>query len=253
MASKNFLQYGSKHACKVVILLLLLISMQSAAQQKFNYSQFSLKHRLTFGPVFSKFNNHPKMTTDTKAKLGFNVAYKAELFLGRRTNLTGGLEYISQGFTFRGYYEKYGHTYLFDETFPYTHEVRFNELQLPVGLKLALNSEKEHAWTPFLFGHIAPRYIMNSYFVITNDSTGTSPYDGKGNLGFQYQFLARGFNFSYGLGIGIQKNFRTTGRAFIIEFCYRRGYSRLHYEGFEESNDLNIKDSSLGITIGMRI
>jgi hypothetical protein len=89
--------------------------------------------------------------------------------------------------------------------------------------------------------------------VITNDSTNTAPFDAKGDLDFQYQFLFKKFNFVYDLGIGFQKNYRTTGRAFIFEVCYRRGYSPLHYTGDGQSNDLNIKDASLSFTIGLRI
>jgi hypothetical protein len=236
-----------------VVLLLLLFPAGIAAQQTFSYRKFSVKHRITLGPVISFHTNHPKMTTEGKSKAGFNFAYKTELFLGRRTNLIGGLEYLSQGLSFRGYFKKPGYTYLFDETFPYTHEIRYNELQLPVGLKLALNSEKERAWTPYLIGQIAPRYIISSYFVVTNDSTSTTAYDGKGDLGFQYEYLTPRFNFVYNLGIGFQKNNRTNGRAFIIDISYRRGYSRLHYSGYQGSNDLHIKDAALSITIGMRI
>jgi hypothetical protein len=108
--------------------LLVVLNLSVQAQQTFSYSQFSIKHRITFGPAFSFFKNHPKMTVDTKAKVGFNAAYKMELFLGRRTNLLAGLEYMTQGLTFRGYYDAPGYTYVFDESFAYTHEIRFSDI-----------------------------------------------------------------------------------------------------------------------------
>ncbi len=154
---------------------------------------------------------------------------------------------------FNGYYVDTGHTYLFDQTFPYTHELRFNEVQLPLGLKLALNSEKDHPASAYVFGGVGARYIFNSYAVISSDSTDTSPYDGKSNIGFEHQFVAKGFNaFFYG-GFGVQKNFRSSAKAVFFELTYKYGISRIHYSGYRNSNNLNIKNNSLAITIGLRI
>lgn len=237
----------------VLLFILFLFPLNSFSQQTFSFGPGSLKHRISFGPVVSFFKNHPKHTVDTKAKMGFNFAYKAEIFLGRKTNLLTGLEYMTQGVKFRGYYKADGFTYLFDETFPYTHEVRFNEIQLPIGLKLSLNKEKDKAATPYFFGGIGARYIFSSYTVITNDSTDVSPYDGKGTLGFEHHWIAKGFNVFFSGGFGVQKNYRVTGRAVFFEFTYKYGISRLHYSGYQNSNDLKIGNNNLAITVGLRL
>jgi hypothetical protein len=235
------------------LLLIVIPSFVFAQKNSEPYKTFKVKHRINFGPVVSLYKNDPHHTINTKAKPGANVAYKAEILLGRKTNLLLGLEYESQGLIFSGYYKDTGYTYLFDKTFPYTHELRFNEVQLPVGLKLGLNREKEHPSTAYVFGGVGARYIFNSYSVITNDSTETSPYDGKSNIGFEHEFVAKGFNaFFYG-GFGIQKNFRASAKAVFFEFNYKYGISRLHYSGYQNSNNLNIKNNSLAITVGFRI
>lgn len=231
---------------------LILLPAIVFAQDGEPYRKGKVKHRVSFGPVISMYKNDPHFSKNTKAKFGANVAYKAELLLGRKTNLMVGLEYMSQGLKFNGYYTDTGYTYLYDETFAYTHEIRYNEAQVPIGLKLAFNSEKEHPFTGYLFGGIGFRYIFNSYFVIASDSLGTTPYDGKGNLDFEHQLVTKSLNGFYHGGLGIQKNYRNSGRAFFLEATYKYALSRLHYAGFKNSNNINIKEGNLAITVGLR-
>jgi hypothetical protein len=236
----------------VKLILLLLLSFPSYSQQVESRKPSILRHRISVGPVFSFYKNDPHFAVNTKSKIGANVAYKTEILLGRRTNVLLGLEYMSQGLKFNGYYADTGYTYLFDETFAYTHELRYNELQLPVGLKLALNSEKEYAATPYLIGGVGARYIFNSYITISSDSTETSPYDGKGSIGFEHELFAKGLNAFFFGGIGIQKNYRSTAKAIFFELTFKRGFSRIHYEGYQKSNNINIRDRNLAITLGLR-
>ena len=238
---------------RYLTLFFIAIVFNLNAQDGQPYRKGKVKHRISAGPAKSFYINHPQHTQGTKAKLGFSVSYKSEILLGRKTNLLLGLEYMSQGLTFNGYYRLPGYSYLYDGTFPYTHELRYNELQLPVGLKLAFNKEKDHPATGYFFGGVGARYIFNSYMVISNDSTDTSPYDGKSSIDFEHQFVTKGMNAFFDLGLGVQKNFRNSGKAVFFEFTYKYGISRIHYTGYQNSNDLYIKDANLAITIGLRI
>jgi len=235
----------------VKTMLLLCLPLFSFSQE--GRKEKKLKHRISAGVVITKFKNDPHFSINTKAKAGANIAYKAEYPVSRKTNLMVGLEYMSQGLSFNGYYEDTAHTYLFDETFSYKHELRYNEFQLPIGLKLALNSEKEYPYSGYLFGGIGFRYIFGSYVVISSDSTNTTPYDGKGNIGFEHELVTKGFNAFYQGGIGIQKNFRATGKSVFLELTYKRGFSRIHYSGYRNSNNINFRDNNLAITVGLRL
>ena len=239
---------------KQVILLFILVPAFSFSQDSQPYSKGKIRHRISLGPVISIYKNDKNHTLNTKAKAGFNAAYKAEILLGRRTNLLVGLEYMTQGLKFNGYYLDTGYTYLYDQTFSYTHEIRYNEVQIPIGLKLAFNREKENGATPYLLGGIGFKYIFGSYTVISSDSLGTTPYDAKGkNVGYEHGLISKQFNAFYHLGLGLQKNFRNSGRAVFIEMTYKYSLSRLHYTGFENSNNLKIKESNLAITVGFRL
>jgi hypothetical protein len=237
--------------CLSGVFLCLLLNLHSYGQE--GRKESKLKHRISAGAIVSLFKNDPHFSTGTKAKIGGNICYKTELLLGRKTNLLLGLEYLSQGLHFQGYYEKPGYTYLYDESFAYRHEIRYNEIQLPIGLKLSFNSDKESAATPYLFGGIGFRYIINSYVVISNDSTETTPFDGKGSIGFEHELLFPGFNAFYQGGLGVQKNYRTTSKAIFFEITFKRGFSRIHYPGNANSNNINFRDNNLAFTLGIRL
>jgi len=251
MQNKVKMKFSVKLCVSVVKIFLLLLPLCSYSQEGRKPSR--LKHRISAGPVISLFKNDPHFTINTKAKAGANVAYKTEILLGRKTNVLLGLEYMSQGLKFNGYYADTGFTYLYDETFAYTHELRYNEVQLPIGLKLAFNGDKESPYTGYLFGGIGFRYIFSSYVVISSDSTETTPYDGKGTIGFEHELVMKGFNAFYHGGLGIQKNYRATGKSVFLELTFKRGFSRIHYTGHENSNNINFRDNNLAITFGLRL
>lgn len=222
------------------------------AQDPSDFRKGAVKSRVSAGPVMSFYKNHPQHTINTKAATGFCASYKSEILLGRKISFLIGMDYFNQGLSFRGYYSAPGNTYLFDKTFAYTHEIRMQEIQIPIGFKRAFNNEKDNFYTSYFFGGAGARYLFGSYYVITNDSTGTVVYDGKGTMGFEYESLAKGLNVFLLGGLGTQYNFRTTARALFFEITYKYGISRLHYEGYQNSNNLNIKESHIAFNVGLK-
>lgn len=236
-----------------ILLFIIAIAFNLNAQDGMPYRKGKVKHRLSLGPAKSFYKNHPQHTSATKAQLAFTASYKSEILLGRRTNILIGLDYFTQGFTFKGYYKAANYTYLFDETFAYTHEVRVQEAQLPLALKICFNSEKEHFYSPYFIGGVGARYVFASYSVISNDSTGLTVYDAKDNIDFENQRVLKGLNAFYQGGLGLQYNMRKTGRAIFFECTFRYAISRLHYDGNNKTNNLNIKDNQLVFMIGFRL
>ena len=234
-------------------LFILAIAFNLNSQDGQPYRKWKVKHRLSVAPVKSFYKNHPKHTSGTKAQIGFCASYKSEILLGRKTNILIGLDYFNQGLKFKGYYKADTYTYIFDESYAYLHEVRIQEVQVPLMLKICFNSEKEHFYTPYFLGGIGARYIFGSYSVISNDTTGLTVYDAKDNVDFENQRLQKGLNAFYQGGLGLQYNFRDSGRAVFFEFTYRYSISRLHYDGNNHTNNLNIRDSHIVFALGMRL
>ncbi len=253
---------------KITAVVLFIWSfLPISAQDTYSYHKGKIKHRISAGPVLSFYKNHPQHTVNTQAETGFCASYKMEIAIERKTGLLVGLEYLSHGLTFQGYYSAPGNTYLFDRTFAYTHEIRVQEIQLPIAYKKAFNLEKDNFYTPYFFLGVGARYIIGSYYVITNDSTGDVVYDGKGSMDFEHQAatqivnklfkgvhqtITREYNAFFQGGLGTQYNFRNSAKSIFFEITYKYGISRLHYEGYQNSNDLNIKDSHWGFTVGVK-
>jgi hypothetical protein len=236
-----------------LFLLLILLPLLSLSQEGMPYRKGKVKHRLSVGGIKSFYQNHPEHTVNIKAKFGFDASYKAELLMGRKANLLIGLEYQNTGLTFNGYFSKPGYTYLFDRTYAYTHDIRIQEVQLPLAIKISFNSEKEHFYSPYFIGGIGARYIFGSYTVISNDSTGVTVFDAKDNIDFENQLLLKGLNAYFQAGLGLQYNIRNSARAFFFEFNYKYDISRIHYDGNDHSNDLNIRDGHLIFSVGFRL
>ena len=249
---------------KIISLILCLGCTHFILAQDPNaYRAGTVKHRLSLGPVASFYKNHPQHTVNTQGQVGFCASYKAEFVLKGKTNFIIGMDYMNEGLTFQGYYSKPGYTYLFDNTFAYTHDIRFQEIQIPLGLKKSFTIEKDKYYSAYALLGVGGRYLFSSYYVISNDSTGDVVYDGKGNMEFEYQTVTKllngkgkrftkGFNAFIQCGLGGQYNYRETGRAIFIEVVYKYGISRLHYQGYDFSNDLNIKDSHLVFNLGLK-
>jgi len=236
-----------------LFLVLLFFSNSIFAQQELSrHRSRKLKHRISAGPVISFYKNNTLHTVNTKAKAGFNAAYKCEIPLARKTNLLVGMEYMSQGLKFNGYFSAPNHTYLFDQTFSYSHDIQYQEVQLPLAFKIALNPEKEKVWSSYIFVGTGFRYLVKSTAFIESDSTQETVMDGPTNLTFENHIVEKHFNAFLQAGFGFQKNFSKTGHALFFEFTYKYNISRLHYVGYNNSNNLNIKDNNLAICIGIR-
>ena len=247
----------------LLFILCIICLLPLCAQDPSDYKRGAVKSRISLGPVLSFYKNHPMHTADTKALSGFSASYKSEILLGRKINILIGLEYFSQGLSFRGYFSAPGSTYLFDKTFAYTHEIRVQEIHIPIGFKRAFNLEKDNLYTSYYFGGLGARFIIGSYYVINNDSTGNVVFDGKANLNFEHHLLSdifqRGENskinrlntFIFG-GLGTQYNLRASAKAVFFELTYKYGISRLHYQGYQNSNDLNIKESHIMFNLGLK-
>lgn len=246
-----------KNSC--IILFCILNTTFVFAKNEYPFKRGTYKSRLSIAPVKSFYKNNTFHTINTKAKAGFLISYKGEYFLGKKVNLIGGLEYYTEGFTFQGYYELPGYTYVYDETFPYTHNVSIQEINMPIGIKFAFNLEEDNYFTPYYTGGLSIRYITSSQNYIVNDSLGVTVYEDKGdvafenNIGLLFKSKARrklnGFLYS---GFGLQYNFRGTATALYFEMNYRLGLSRFNYRGNDKSNNLNIGNSNLVFSFGVR-
>lgn len=238
---------------KIIVILLATVctGFSSFAQEGF-YFQPVLKNRVSTGAVFSFFGKDPHVAKNIHPLFGFTVAYNAEIELVDNTSILTGLTYTNQAVKFNGYYVAPGHTYLFDETFAYSHRLRFQSIQLPIAVKFNLNVEEDHPFTPYFFAGLGFSYIFKAKVSVVSDSTEKNVYKGPVDLGYENHLIHKKVNTFFQGGIGIQRNLRKKERALFLDLIYKMDISRLQYNGYENSNHVRMRNSNLSIVMGLK-
>jgi hypothetical protein len=239
-------------AKKIIVLLATLIYTGTSSGQGIYYQTISLKHRISGGAMLSFFGKDPHALTKVNPLFGFTAGYASEIDIIDNLNLLVGLTYTNQALQFNGYYVAPGHTYIFDNSFAYTHRLRFQNIQLPISLKFNLNTEADNAYTPYLMLGFGFSYLYNAKASITSDSTGNRIYNGKADLAFENFVFNKKFNSFFQGGFGIQKNMRKKEKALFLDFIYKYDIARLYYTGHEDSNAIRFRNSSLSVVVGLK-
>jgi hypothetical protein len=239
-------------AKKIILLLAAVVYTVTCFSQGLYYQTVSLKHRVSAGPMLSFFGKDPHALTNVNPLFGFTISYNSEIDIIDNLSLLVGLTYANQAVQFNGYYVAPGHTYIFDNSFAYTHRLRFQSLQLPINLKFNLNTETDHFYTPYFLLGFGFNYLYSAKTSITSDSTGNKIYSGKTDLAFENFVFSKKFNSFFQGGFGIQKNMRKKDRAIFLDLIYKYDISRLYYEGYENSNAVRFRNSSLSIVVGLK-
>jgi hypothetical protein len=239
-------------AKKIILLLAAVVYTGACFAQGRYYQTVSLKHRISAGPVLSFFGKDPHALTNVNPLFGFTGSYNSEIEIIDNLNLLAGFTYANQAVQFNSYYVAPGHTYIFDNSFAYTHRLRFQSIQLPISLKLDLNSEADNPYTPYFLLGFGFSYLYSAKTAITSDSTENKVYSGKTDLSFENFVFGKKFNSFFQGGFGIQKNMRKKERALFLDLIYKYDVSRLSYTGYENSNNAHFRNSSVSIFLGLK-
>lgn len=207
--------------------------------------------RIYVGAVVPFFNNNPDHTADTKSATSVNIGFKRTFKLFT-SGVETGLEYVNEGLSFNSYYFAPGFSKLYDKTFPFSHEIRINELQLPVVFKQSFGKETKNKATPYFAVGWAWRYLMYCSTSIISTTDGIQVYDGKTDISFEYGFPWKHFGSLLLGGFGLQFNNLQTQSALFFEANYKYGISRFHYAGHINTNNLLIHDSNITINVGYK-
>jgi hypothetical protein len=239
-------------AKKIVLLLAAVVYTGTCIGQGIYYQTLSLKHRIGTGPMISFFGKDPHAFTNVNPLFGFTISYNSEIDIIDNLNLLVGLTYMNQAVQFNGYYVAPGHTYIFDNSFPYTHRLRFQSIQLPISIKLNLNAEADHSYTPYFLLGFGFSYLYNAKASVTSDSTENKVYSGKTDLSFENYLFNEKFNSFFQGGFGVQKNMRKKERALFLDIIYKYDISRLYYTGHENSNNIHFRNTNVSVVVGLK-
>lgn len=236
--------------CILSIWALLALQFYATAQGE-TYKKKRTNKRIYIGTLAAFYSNNPDHTIDTKGKTSFNFGFK-RTFNIFTTNIDVGLEYVNQGFSFNSYYFAPGYSKLYDKTFPFTHNIRMNELQVPILLKQPLGKESKNKVSSYLALGWAWRIIMYSRTSIASTNDGIQVYDGLTDINFKYPFPWKHFGSLLQAGLGLQFNNLHTHTALFFETYYKLSISPYIYTGNVNTNNLLIKDSNISINVGYK-
>jgi hypothetical protein len=207
--------------------------------------------RLYAGAVIPFYTNNPDHTAETRGGFAFNIGFK-RTFRIFDNSLETGLEYVNHEVSFRSYYFAPGYSKLYDKTFPFIHDLKINELQLPIIFKQTFGKETKHQATSYFTVGWIWRYFVYSSTSIQSINDGIQVYDGKTDVTFEYPFPWAHFGSLLQGGLGLQFNNIQKQTALFFEVNYKYGISRFHYVGNGNTNDLFIKDSNISINVGYK-
>lgn len=237
---------------KIILVLILAFAHKTNCVAQGYYFRFPpVHHRFSAGGTFSFFSKDPHVVKSIRPLIGYCANYSAEIEIFDKASLMIGLSYTSLAAQFQAYYAAPGYTYVFDGTFAYTHRLRYQMVQLPIGMKFNFNSEADNFFTPYGLLGIGFSYILSAKTTIVSDSTDTRVYKGNADLTNENAALLKKLNSFAQAGLGIQKNNRNNGRALFLEFSYKYDVSRLHYGGYQNSNRINFRNSNVSVIVGV--
>ncbi len=237
----------------IVLLIcggLMCVNMNAHAQARMGTKK-KFRHQLAAGPLVSFYKGDPNFSTNIKSNIGFIGNYTLEKIRKTNTNHTLGVSYVNQKLSFNGYFADSGHTYLYDDTFPYAHEIIIQELRVPLGVKVYFGNNIRTPTRAYYLGGAGARIIFKSYNVIINDSTETSAYEGPGDIDFENKSVNKNINTFIFSGLGLQYTNRESGRSAFFQINFSYGIARLNYHGDGNSNEDYFKNNTLTFLVGI--
>jgi len=232
----------------VIVLFSSVLTLN--AQDIASSGKPKVNKRLYGGFIFPIFTNNPYHTTGTSSSFSFNLGFK-RTFIFASSKFDIGIEYLNQGLSFQSYYFAPGYSVLYDKSFPFLHDLRIQELQLPVLYRYMFGKETRNKTTPYLTIGWALRFIAYATSTIQS-SDGILVFDDQTDLGFENPFITSRLSSMWQASFGLQFNNVKTLKAFYVELGYKLGTSRYHYVGNGTSNDLMIKDSNVTLNFGYK-
>lgn len=235
---------------RITTILLLTILTHLASAQEYKVKKF--KKRVYFGPVIASYKNNPDFTVNTRPRMSVDLGVRFEYMFNGYNSLCFAAEYLTHGLSFDSYHFESGQITLYDKTFPFHHQVRLHEAQLPILFKYNLQRENDKPRNTYFLIGWGYRYILSSYAYITKISTGRAAWEGNIDATAEHDlFFKRGSSMLMA-GFAIEKNNLRKEKGIYLEFLYKYGLSRFQYNGSGTAAPFFIKDSFTCITVGIK-
>ena len=221
------------------------------AMTKYEKRIYSFSVAGGFGYSFDKVDE--RHSEPSKSGLAMTGMFRFHFFATPNVHIQIGFENLSQKMNFNTYYFADGHSQFYDRSFGYTHHIRTYELYIPILGRVGFAGQEDNARSIFyLEGGYAIKTFLAASGTITQNSTGKDVWGGTTELTFEHWFLSEQTSSDILIGMGLDKRIGWTNRFFSFELLFRYNFSRMHYVGNYNTNDLMIKNSCMTFQVGYR-
>ena len=237
-----------------ISFLLILIQAQTGFAQLNQTARQKPKFMIMFSGIISLYHNDPRITANTSPLPGYSLSVRSEFPIAKDLKLVTGLEIISQGLTFDSYYFAPGSSVLFDKNYIYNHNIRCNEIAIPLLIRMNLTPREEAAFHTFYVSlGWELKYNLSARSTIINSNDGSLLYDGPVSLSYENHFLNQDIGNYIVASLGYNRNLFPSKKSVFFDITYRYGLSRNLYTGNGNSNHLFFRNTNLNIGIGIRL
>jgi hypothetical protein len=155
-----------------------------------------------------------------KAKPAFTISVRGHIRINRTASAILGIQYLFHGNSFNSYYFPDSTLQLYDKNFTYTYESRFQDLSIPVGIRIKLNSKKQKEsciYTELIWA-LKRRFASN--LQVNSALYGKSVYDDDAGSIFYLNKQRKATANTVSLGFGFDKNFPDKKSGWFIGLNY---------------------------------
>ncbi len=237
------------HNYCVIIFIMTFASAFGQSGTRDSYTRFGI------APVIGlyKLNSHHARTA--KARMSFSVFLKHEKSIDKKNKLflSGGVEYLYHGLSYRSYYFSQDTLQLYDGSMAYSYRLNIGEINVPLQAKLTFKSTTNSLFTPYVTIGYYPRYLLNTNVKVDQD--GVEVKSESVRLRFKNPLVNDHINSFVGASFGVQNHHHTRSQSgpvtVFLELSYRYGFSPYYFKTNYSASSVFINSQHIAINIGL--
>lgn len=238
----------------IVFTLLAVFTLQANPLSRSKKKKLQFKYRASFAPIISLYKNNADYTSSNSPRAGINLSLRLEPNWKGNFHVHLGFELNRYALDFDSYYFAQGYSVIYDRNFDFKHSLRYFDAQIPLLLKYSFPEEEENENTFYFIGGWSLRGIFFGRTTIQQISTGEILLNKKySSPTIEYPLLVSQLGGVLQFGFGAQRNILHSHRSVFVELLWKYPVSRIHYNGYKNSNNLYIKDSHVLVSLGVKI
>jgi hypothetical protein len=230
----------------------LLISFCAGVNAQIKKGPF-YQTSLLAGPALPFYQINSNHMDHVKAKPAFTASVRGNFRINRTASVILGLQYLYHGNSFNSYYFPDSTVQLYDKNFNYTYESRFQDLSIPLGIRIKLTNKKQKESCIYTELIWAMKRRFASNLQVNSSLYGNSVYDDDAGSIFTINKQRKPTANTVSLGFGFDKNFPDRKSGWFIGIAYTYVLNTFYFSRTSNMpKSLYQNESFAALTAGVR-